>query len=159
MQNRGTSGILLVVTLLAGVALGAAAATGRLPLLTQTWKTVASSVASSLPSSVASIAESLWAPDAGVSTRDAGTLVHRQTAPLSSTQLGSPLVRGTFIGPCGAPDDMKIVINATVRMGRAVDVSVKTEPPNTAVAACIERATRDQQWDISPKTDHVTVTY
>jgi hypothetical protein len=159
MQNRSTSGILLLVTLLVGLALGAAAATGRLPLLTQAWKTVASSVASSLPSSVASVAEALWARDAGASTRDAGTLVHRQTAPLSSAQLGAPLVRGTFIGPCGAPDDMKVVVNATVKMGHAVDVAVKTEPPNTAVASCIEKAARDLQWDISPKTDHVTVTY
>jgi hypothetical protein len=54
---------------------------------------------------------------------------------------------------------MKVVVKATVKMGRAIDVTVRTDPPNSAVASCVERATRDMQWDVSPKTDHVTVTY
>jgi hypothetical protein len=54
---------------------------------------------------------------------------------------------------------MKVTVKAAVKMGHAVEVSVKTDPPNPTVASCIERATRDLQWDISPKTAHVTVTY
>jgi hypothetical protein len=60
---------------------------------------------------------------------------------------------------CGAPDDLKVVVTVGVKMGRAADVVVKTVPPNSVVAACIERATRELQWDISPKLEHVTVTY
>jgi hypothetical protein len=64
-----------------------------------------------------------------------------------------------MITACGAPDDLKVVVTVGVKMGRAVDVAVKTVPTNSAVAACIERATRELQWDISPKLEHVTVTY
>jgi len=83
----------------------------------------------------------------------------RQTAPLSSAQLGAPLVHGAFVTACGAPDDMKVVIKADVRYGRALNVTVTTTPTNLMVSSCIERATRDLQWDVSPKTGHVTVRY
>jgi hypothetical protein len=84
---------------------------------------------------------------------------HRQTAPLSSAQLGAPLVHGSFVTECGAPDNMKVIVKADVRLGRAVNVTVKTDPPNLAISSCIERAARDLQWDVSPKTGHVTVRY
>jgi hypothetical protein len=54
---------------------------------------------------------------------------------------------------------MKVAIKVGVKMGRALDVSVKTKPPDPAIEDCIERATRRLQWDISPKVGHVTVTY
>jgi hypothetical protein len=82
-----------------------------------------------------------------------------QAAPLSSAQLGAPLVNGKFVTACGAPDDMKVVVKVTVKMGRPIDVSVKSDPANSAVASCVERATREMQWDVSPKTQHATVTY
>jgi hypothetical protein len=44
-------------------------------------------------------------------------------------------------------------------MGRAIGVVVQTQPPDPTIAACVERATRELEWDISPNTDHVTVTY
>jgi hypothetical protein len=47
----------------------------------------------------------------------------------------------------------------TVKMGRAVAVTAKTDPNNPAVASCVEKATREMQWDVSPKTQHATVTY
>jgi hypothetical protein len=54
---------------------------------------------------------------------------------------------------------MKVVVKLAVRMGRAVDVDVTTDPPDPAVAACIDHAVRDLRWDSSPRTDHVTVRY
>ncbi len=54
---------------------------------------------------------------------------------------------------------MKVSVKVTVKMGRAVDVAATTDPPNTAVAACVEKATRGMQWDVSPKTQRATVTY
>jgi hypothetical protein len=97
-------------------------------------------------------------PDAG----DAGAVVFRptrQAAPLSSAQLAGPLVHGKYVSECGAPDNMKVVVKVTVKKGHAVDVAVTTQPPNAAVAACVQKATREKLWDVSPATQHATVTY
>jgi hypothetical protein len=125
-------------------------------MLNRTWGTVASAVGSAV------VAPSSSAPqtdDAADAAAEAEAMPHRQTAPLSSAQLGAPLVHGAFVTSCGAPDNMKVVVKADVRLGRAVNVTVKTDPPSLAISSCIERATRDLQWDVSPKTGHVTVRY
>lgn len=83
----------------------------------------------------------------------------RQSAPLSSAQLGAPLVHGGFVTACGAPETMKVVAKVDVKMGRATSVNVKTDPVDPTVAACVERVIRDMQWDVSPKVGHATVTY
>lgn len=82
-----------------------------------------------------------------------------QTAPLSSAQLGAPLVHGTFVSVCGAPATMKVKAKVTVRMGRAVAVKVKTDPPDATIGACVEHAIRDLAWDRSVRAGTVTVTY
>lgn len=121
-------------------------------------------ITSLLPSSLADLPSSLQpAPptsfDAAAAANDAGIVVHRQAAPLSSAQLGAPLVHGKFVSACGAPDDMKVVVHLDVKKGRASKIAVKTEPPDATVGTCIERAIRDLQWDVSPQVGHVTVTY
>lgn len=82
-----------------------------------------------------------------------------QAAPLSSAQLGAPLVHGTFVTACGAPQTMKVKAKVTVKMGRAVAVKVKTDPPDPTIAACVERAIRDLSWDRSWRSGTVTVSY
>jgi hypothetical protein len=162
MQRRRTGRIVVALTLLVVAAAAAAAtATGRLPLLRRTWSTVASAVGSVVAPPAPSAAPSASAADGGGVAPDAASegLPRRQAAPLSSAQLGAPLVHGGFVTACGAPDDMKVVIKADVRLGRAINVAVKTDPPNLMIASCIERATRDLQWDVSPKVGHVTVRY
>jgi hypothetical protein len=158
MPKRGP-GPLIAAVLVAFVVLAAiaSAATGRCPLLLHAFSTLASRVAALPP--LSSAPSSVSTPSEAGSNVDAGAPVHRQVAPLSTAQLGAPLVHGTFVGQCGAPDDMKVVVHATVKMGRAVSVTVKTQPPNPVVASCIEKATRDLRWDVSPKVEHVTVTY
>jgi hypothetical protein len=134
----------IVVLLGAGLA-----ATGHLPLLTP-----------GLPGLVgpegSSSADAPAPADAGA---DAGPPKKPRAAPLSSAELGAPLVHGAFVTACGAPQDMKVVVKAAVKMGRAVDVAVTTDPPDPVVAACIDKAVRDLQWEPSRKTDHVTVRY
>ncbi len=82
-----------------------------------------------------------------------------QSAPLSSAQLGAPLVHGTFVSACGAPATMKVKAKVTVKMGRATAVVVKTDPPDPTIAACVEKAIRDLGWDRSVRSGTVTVTY
>ncbi len=127
------------------------------PALAEAYGTV-EALASSAGDALSSSHADAGGPDAG----DAGSPAVRrvtQTAPLSSAQLGAPLVHGRFVSECGAPDDMKVSVKVTVKMGHAVAVAVTTDPANTAVASCVEKATREKQWDVSPKTQYATVTY
>jgi hypothetical protein len=159
MDPRRTGRSLVLVVVLVGlVAAGVLAAQGKLPIFRRTVATVASSVASSV-SAVVAAADPTPRSESDAGAGDAGVTIHRQAGPLSSAQLGAPLIHGRFVVQCGAPDDMKVVVKAVVKMGNAVHVSVKTTPPNPTVASCIERATRDLQWDVSPRTGHVTVKY
>src|SRR5580700_8572459 len=103
------SGLVIFAMLIfvAGVVMGGSAATGKLPGLSRAWGTVASSVAASPLFSAEPSSETA---DAGAASDDAGVTWHRQATPLSSAQLGAPLVHGTFVAACGAPDDMKVVV-------------------------------------------------
>jgi hypothetical protein len=157
MQKRSGCLVVMGMVVLAGGVVAVSLATRRAPLLTRSLGQLASSVAAWASSAAPPVSTS---PDAGPRPNaDAGAPLRRQTAPLSSAQLGAPLVHGAFVSACGAPERMKVVVNATVRLGRAVNVAVTTEPPDSVVASCIERTIRAMQWDVSPKTDRVTVTY
>jgi len=161
MQPRRTVStllMLLTISVLGVAALSFLASRGRLPpALAEAYGTVAS-LASSASDAFSAPRTASDRPDAG----DAGSVAARRTtqaAPLSSAQLGAPLVHGKFVSECGAPDDMKVVVKVTVKMGHAVAVAATTDPANAAVASCVEKATREMQWDVSPKTQRATVTY
>jgi hypothetical protein len=78
---------------------------------------------------------------------------------LTKAQLAAPLANAAFLGSCGAPEDMKVTVRVAVRMGRAVGVTVTTDPRGPAIASCIDRAVRKLRWESSPSTDFVTTTY
>ena len=78
---------------------------------------------------------------------------------LSNAQLSAPMRNATFISGCGAPDDMKVTVRVAVKMGRAVGVTVITNPPNPGVAACIDRHVRGLGWPAHPKMDFITTSY
>jgi hypothetical protein len=91
---------------------------------------------------------------------DSITMGQGQDQPdLTNAQLSAPLRHASFITGCGAPDDMKVTVRVAVKMGRAVGVTVSTNPPSGGVAACIDRAVRGLQWPANPKTDFVTTSY
>jgi hypothetical protein len=142
MRRRRKTGALvlaLVVLVAAGVALWLS---GRLSFRKPPWAAGSDTVDADAPPADASAAP-----------------FRRQTGPLSSAQLGAPLVRGGWVTSCGAPDTMKVVVKLDVKMGRAAKVEVSTDPPDPAVTACVVRAAHDLRWDVSPRTDHVTVRY
>ncbi|MDP9036891.1 MAG: hypothetical protein M3O50_19000 [Myxococcota bacterium] len=80
-------------------------------------------------------------------------------ADLTDAQLSAPLRHASFVSSCGAPDDMKVTVRVAVRMGRAVGVTVGTNPASPGIAACVDRAVRGLQWAASAKTDFVTTVY
>lgn len=126
-------------------------ATGRLPFVTHAWDALTPSGAGSASSQSSDGGPGV---DAG-----AGKKTRPQAAPLSSAQLGGPLVDGKYVTACGATADMKVVVKVTVKLGRATDVDVQTDPPDTAVSRCVQDAIESKRWDASSKTDHVTVRY
>lgn len=78
---------------------------------------------------------------------------------LSDAQLAGPMRNAAFISGCGAPDNMKVTVRVAVKMGRAVGVSVYTNPPNPQVAGCVDRHVRGLGWPANPKMDSFTTTY
>jgi hypothetical protein len=126
------------------VGLVAGVATGKLsPWLAPAWQAL--SPASGEPGDAAAA--------------DASAAQHKQAAPLTSAQLGAPLVRGSFVTACGAPSTMKVVVKVTVQKGHAVATDVTTDPPDTTVSRCIDEAISQLRWDISPKAQQLTVRY
>ena len=78
---------------------------------------------------------------------------------LTDNQLSAPLRHASFVVSCGAPDSMKVTVRVAVRMGRAVGVTVTTNPPNGGISACVDRAVRGLRWAESAKTDFITTNY
>jgi hypothetical protein len=84
---------------------------------------------------------------------------HKQAAPLSSAQLGAPLVKGEFVTACNAPPNMKVVVKITVQKGHTIATNVATDPPDTTVSRCIDDALSRIRWDITPNAQQLTVRY
>jgi hypothetical protein len=78
---------------------------------------------------------------------------------LTQAELAAPLAQAPFVSSCGAPEDMKVAVRVAVHAGRAVGVTVSTDPRSRAVASCIDRAVRRLRWAPSPKTDFLTTSY
>jgi hypothetical protein len=78
---------------------------------------------------------------------------------LTDQQLSGPMRNATFLGSCGAPDSMKVTVKVAIKMGRAIGVSVYTNPPNGGVASCIDRFVRNLNWPANPKMDSFVTSY
>jgi hypothetical protein len=81
------------------------------------------------------------------------------SVPLTDAQLAAPMRNATFISKCGAPDPMKVTVSVAVRDGKAVGVSVSTDPSDPKVATCVDRYVRALVWTRSPKLASFTTTY
>jgi hypothetical protein len=78
---------------------------------------------------------------------------------LTDSQLAGPMRNGTFLGACGTPSSMKVTVKVAIKMGRAVGVSVYTNPPNAGIASCIDGAVRRLSWPVNPKMDSFVTSY
>ena len=78
------------------------------------------------------------------STGDAGAAerTREQAATLSTEAYGAVLSHGSYFLHCDAPETLEIKICAAIRHGRALGVSVETNPSDPRVDACIDRAVR-----------------
>jgi eukaryotic-like serine/threonine-protein kinase len=78
---------------------------------------------------------------------------------LTDAQLTAPMKNSAFLNSCGVPDSMKVTVKVAVKNGRAWGVSVYPNPPNPAVAACVDRHVRGLGWPPNAKMDSFTTNY
>ncbi len=96
--------------------------------------------------------------EAATSANKQEVTIGSQSGPdLTNAQLSGPLRNGTFVGECGASDNMKVTVKVAIKMGRPVGVSIYASDPD--VAGCIDRYVRTFSWPSSPKMDSLTTTY
>jgi len=72
---------------------------------------------------------------------------------LTSGQLGASLNNGGYVVGCGAPFSMTVNICAAIQNGRAVGVTVVTDPSNPGVASCISSRIRGMSFPSHPSLD------
>jgi hypothetical protein len=72
---------------------------------------------------------------------------------LSAGAYGNVLNKGTYLNSCGVPSNMSVNICAAVQNGRAVGVTVTTNPPNKGVSSCISGAIRGLSFPSHPRLD------
>jgi hypothetical protein len=77
----------------------------------------------------------------------------RGQADITGGQYGAVLNRGGYFAHCGVPDDMSLDICAAVQNGRAVGVTVRTQPSNGRVASCVAAGVRGLSFPSHPKLD------
>jgi len=83
----------------------------------------------------------------------------KQTKDLTADQLGAPMKSSAFMSGCGLPDSSNAEICAAVKQGKPLGVSVKVNPSNNKVAACIDRSVRKLSFPKSEKLDVVKQTF
>jgi eukaryotic-like serine/threonine-protein kinase len=74
-------------------------------------------------------------------------------ADITAGQYGAVLNRGSYFSHCGAPSSMAISICAAVQNGRAVGVTVVTNPRNGRVAGCVAASVRGLHFPSNPRLD------
>lgn len=72
---------------------------------------------------------------------------------LTAGSYGNVLNKGTYLNACGVPNSMSVNICAAVQNGRAVGVTVTTNPPNKGIASCVSGAVRSLSFPSHPRLD------
>jgi hypothetical protein len=83
----------------------------------------------------------------------------RGQADLTAGQYSAVLNRGSYFGHCGVPDSMHLKICAAVQNGRAVGVTVTTQPPDRRVQSCVAAGVRGLSFPSNPKLDVTTTQF
>jgi hypothetical protein len=78
---------------------------------------------------------------------------------LSAGAYGAVLNKGTYLNSCGVPSNMTVNICAAVQNGRAVGVTVTTNPPNKGISSCVSGAVRGLAFPSHPRLDVTNTTF
>jgi hypothetical protein len=80
-------------------------------------------------------------------------------ADLTAGAYGAVLNNGAYLNRCGVPENMSVSVCAAVQNGRAVGVSVSTNPRNPGIASCISSQVRGMSFPSHPKLDVTRTTF
>lgn len=80
-------------------------------------------------------------------------------ADLTAGQYGAVLNRGSYLSACNVPSSMEVSICAAVQNGRAVGVTVSTNPPNGGIASCVAGQVRAISFPANPRLDVARTTF
>lgn len=78
---------------------------------------------------------------------------------MSAGAYGGVLNNGGYVIACGAPMSMTVNICAAIQNGRAVGVTVTTDPPNPGIASCISGRVRGMGFPSHPALDVTRTTF
>ena len=82
------------------------------------------------------------------SAKSAGTVSH-----------GAALNHGNFLTACGSPASTAVKICAAIRAGRAVAVTVITDPGDPRLSTCIGKAVQSIDFPASPRLDVTSTSF
>lgn len=78
---------------------------------------------------------------------------------LSAGAFGAVLNKGTYLNACGVPSSMGVTICAAIQNGRAIGVTVSTQPHDEKLAFCVAGAVRGLSFPSQPGLDVTTTTF
>ncbi len=78
---------------------------------------------------------------------------------LTAGAYGAVLNKGSYLNSCGVPSTMGVNICAAVQNGRAVGVSVSTDPPSPGIASCVAGQIRSMGFPSHPRLDVTRTTF
>lgn len=78
---------------------------------------------------------------------------------LTAGQYGAVLNRGSYLNACGVPSNMSVNVCAAVQNGRAVGVTVTTDPPSPGHASCVAGQVRSMAFPAHPRLDVTRTTF
>jgi hypothetical protein len=78
---------------------------------------------------------------------------------LSANAFGSVLNKGTYLNSCGVPSSMSVTICAAVQNGRAVGVTVSTNPKDPKLSSCVSGQIRALSFPSHPRLDVTTTSF
>ena len=78
---------------------------------------------------------------------------------LSANAFGSVLNNGKYLNSCGVPSSMSVTICAAVQNGRAVGVTVSTNPKDGKFSSCIAGQVRALSFPSHPRLDVTTTSF
>jgi hypothetical protein len=72
---------------------------------------------------------------------------------LTAGAYGAVLNKGSYLNACGVPPTMAVNVCAAVQNGRAVGVTVTTNPPDRGIASCVAAQVRGLPFPSHPRLD------
>ena len=78
---------------------------------------------------------------------------------LTAGQYARVLNNGSYLNACSVPSNMEVSVCAAVQNGRAVGVTVSTNPSNPGIASCVAGQVRSMSFPAHPRLDVARTTF